>query len=696
MGGIMKQYNIEQLRNIGLVGHGDSGKTSLAEAMLFTTGASDRLGKVGDTSCVMDFDPDEIKRGITINTSLAFSEWKNHKINIIDTPGYANFITETQVCIRIMDAAVIVIAADDGVQIITEKVWKWADEYSLPRVVFVNKMDHDQANLVRIIDDIEKIFKKKPVKFQIPIGIGESFAGSVDLLNMKGYTFAKDQSGKMTEVDIPSDIKEKVDQHREELIEASAETIDALTEKYLDTGTLTDEEIRRGLKEGIINGKIIPVLCGSATNNWGISSLLDLIVEYLPSPVEKPPVKGKDPSQKAITRQNSPDEPLSALIFKTIADPFAGQLTLFRTYSGILKSDSTILNSTKQSKEKLGHLFCIQGKNQTSVSDISAGDFGVVAKLKNTTTGDTFSDSKNIIIFDPIKFPAPVISLAIVPKNKQDEEKLSSSLQRLMIEDSILQISRDPQTNELIISGMGQVHLEVIVARLQRKFGVVVEVKTPKVPYKETIRGTIKVQGKYKKQSGGRGQYGDTWLELAPLPRNNGFKFINKIVGGAIPKQYIPSVEKGIVEAKNQGVLAGYPMVDFQVTLYDGSYHDVDSSDMAFKIAASMGYKKGVANCNPVLLEPVMNMEIIVPGEMVGDVIGDLNARRGKVMGVEPTGGNQVIKAKVPMADVLKYAPDLRSLTGGRGNFTMESSHYDEVPSHLAEKIISQSKKEKE
>lgn len=692
----MKQYNIEQLRNIGLVGHGDSGKTSLAEAMLFTTGASDRLGKVGDTSCVMDFDPDEIKRGITINTSLAFSEWKNHKINIIDTPGYANFITETQVCIRIMDAAVIVIAADDGVQIITEKVWKWADEYSLPRVVFVNKMDHDQANLVRIIDDIEKIFKKKPVKFQIPIGIGESFAGSVDLLNMKGYTFAKDQSGKMTEVDIPSDIKEKVDQHREELIEASAETIDALTEKYLDTGTLTDEEIRRGLKEGIINGKIIPVLCGSATNNWGISSLLDLIVEYLPSPVEKPPVKGKDPSQKAITRQNSPDEPLSALIFKTIADPFAGQLTLFRTYSGILKSDSTILNSTKQSKEKLGHLFCIQGKNQTSVSDISAGDFGVVAKLKNTTTGDTFSDSKNIIIFDPIKFPAPVISLAIVPKNKQDEEKLSSSLQRLMIEDSILQISRDPQTNELIISGMGQVHLEVIVARLQRKFGVVVEVKTPKVPYKETIRGTIKVQGKYKKQSGGRGQYGDTWIELAPLPRNNGFKFINKIVGGAIPKQYIPSVEKGIVEAKNQGVLAGYPMVDFQVTLYDGSYHDVDSSDMAFKIAASMGYKKGVADCNPVLLEPVMNMEIIVPGEMVGDVIGDLNARRGKVMGVEPTGGNQVIKAKVPMADVLKYAPDLRSLTGGRGNFTMESSHYDEVPSHLAEKIISQSKKEKE
>ncbi len=543
----MKQYNIEQIRNVGIVAHGDAGKTSLAEAILFASGATDRLGKVGDASSVMDFDPDEIKRGITINTSLAFSEWNNHKINIIDTPGYANFIAETQACMRIMDAAIVVIAADDGVQIITEKVWKWADENNLPRIVFVNKMDHDQANLVRVIDDIEKTFKKKPVKFQIPIGTGENFNGLVDLIKMKSYTFSKDQSGKMTEGEIPSDIQEKVNQHREDLIEASAEATDELTEKYLDTGSLTEEEIKKGLKEGINNGKIIPVLCGSATNNCGATSLMDYIVEYLPSPINRPPVKGKDPSHKEIIRQSSPEEPLSALIFKTIADPYAGQLTLFRTYSGILKSDSVVLNSSKQSKEKLGNLFCLQGKKQTLVPSISAGDFGVVAKLKNTGTGDTFSDSKNIIIFDPIKYPHPVISLAIVPKNKQDEEKLSASLQRLMLEDSTLQISRDLQTNELIISGMGQVHLEIIVARLQRKFGVDVEVKTPKVPYQETIRGTTKVQGKYKKQSGGRGQYGDTWLELAPLPQGGGFKFINKIVGGAIPKQYIPSVEKGII-----------------------------------------------------------------------------------------------------------------------------------------------------
>lgn len=692
----MKQYKIDHLRNIGMVAHGDAGKTSLAEAILFTAGASDRLGKAGDVSSVMDFDPDEIKRGITINTSLAFCEWKNHKINILDTPGYVNFIAETQGSMHVMDAAIVVISADEGVQIITEKVWKWADEKNLPRVVFINKMDHERANFESIIDAIEKVFKKKPVKFQIPIGIGENFNGIIDLIKIKKYTFANNNSGKITEGEIPPDIKETVDQRREELVEAAAEAIDELTEKYLDTGSLSDDEIKRGLKEGIKNGKIIPVLCGSAINNHGVPPLLDVIVEYLPSPVERlTSVKGKDYSQKEVVRQNSPDEPLSALIFKTIADPYAGQLTLFRTFSGVLKSDSAVLNSTKKTKEKLGSLFCIQGKKQTSVSSISAGDFGAVTKLKNTTTGDTFSDDKNIIIFDPIKFPHPVISLAIVPKNKQDEEKLGSSLRRLKVEDPTLNISRDPQTNELIISGMGQLHLEIIVARLLRKFAVDVEVKTPKVPYLETIRGKTKVQGKYKKQSGGRGQYGDTWLELAPQARGEGFKFINKIVGGAIPKQYIPSVEKGIVEAMTGGVIAGYPMVDFQVTLYDGSFHDVDSSDMAFKIAASMGFKKGVIDCKPVLLEPIMSMEVTIPGEMMGDAIGDLNARRGKVMGVDPLGDDQTIRANVPMADVMKYAPDLRSLTGGRGSFTMEFSHYEEVPSHLSEKIIAQSRKEK-
>jgi len=692
----MKQHSIDQLRNIGLVAHGDAGKTSLAEAMLYTSGASDRLGKVGDVSCVMDYDPDEIKRGITINASLAFCEWNNHKINIVDTPGYVNFIAETQGSMRVIDTAIVVISADEGVQVITEKVWKWAEEKALPCAIFVNKLGHERANLTKVLDDIEKTFKKKAVKFQVPIGSGANFKGVVDLIKMKSYSFSNDQSGKTTEGEIPSDLKDETDQYREELIEAAAETNDELTEKYLEEGSLTEDEIKRGLKAGINNATVIPILYGSALNNHGVSSLLDIIVEYLPSPDVRPPMKGKDDSEKEVVRQNSPDEPLSALVFKTIADPYAGQLTLFRTYSGVLKADSVVLNSSKESKEKLGSLFCIQGKNQTSVPSISAGDFGVVAKLKNTVTGDTFTDDKKIIIFEPIKFPKPVLSLAVVPKKKQDEEKLSSSLHRLEVEEPTLQVSRDPQTNELIISGMGQLHLEVIVARLQRKFGVEVETKTPKIPYKETIRGTTKVQGKYKKQSGGRGQYGDTWLELSPLPKGDGFKFINKIVGGSIPRQYIPAVEKGIIEAMSGGVLAGYPLVDVQAILYDGSFHEVDSSEMAFKIAGSMGFKKGVTECNPVLLEPVMSMEITVPGEMMGDVIGDINQRRGKVLGVDPAGGSQLIKANVPMAEVSKYAPDLRALTGGRGIFTMEFSHYEEVPRQLTDKIIEQSKKEKE
>ena len=692
----MKQHSIDQLRNIGLIAHGDAGKTSLAEAMLYTSGASDRLGKVGDVSCVMDYDPDEIKRGITINASLAFCEWNNHKINIVDTPGYVNFIAETQGSMRVIDTAIVVISADEGVQVITEKVWKWAEEKALPCAIFVNKLGHERANLTKVLDDIEKTFKKKAVKFQVPIGSGANFKGVVDLIKMKSYSFSNDQSGKTTEGEIPSDLKDETDQYREELIEAAAEANDELTEKYLEEGSLTEDEIKRGLKAGINNATVIPILYGSALNNHGVSSLLDIIVEYLPSPDVRPPMKGKDDSEKEVVRQNSPDEPLSALVFKTIADPYAGQLTLFRTYSGVLKADSVVLNSSKESKEKLGSLFCIQGKNQTSVPSISAGDFGVVAKLKNTVTGDTFTDDKKIIIFEPIKFPQPVLSLAVVPKKKQDEEKLSSSLHRLEVEEPTLQVSRDPQTNELIISGMGQLHLEVIVARLQRKFGVEVETKTPKIPYKETIRGTTKVQGKYKKQSGGRGQYGDTWLELSPLPKGNGFKFINKIVGGSIPRQYIPAVEKGIIEAMSGGVLAGYPLVDVQAILYDGSFHEVDSSEMAFKIAGSMGFKKGVTECNPVLLEPVMSMEITVPGEMMGDVIGDINQRRGKVLGVDPAGGSQLIKANVPMAEVSKYAPDLRALTGGRGIFTMEFSHYEEVPRQLTDKIIEQSKKEKE
>ncbi|MBI5182896.1 MAG: elongation factor G [Nitrospinae bacterium] len=691
----MKEYKIGAVRNIGVIAHEKAGKTSIAEAILYDTGATDRLGRVGDTSSIMDFDPDEISRGITINSSLAYCDWKDTKINIIDTPGSANFIADTQGCMRVIDGAVVVIDAESGVQIQTEKVWGWADDYEIPRVVFVNKMDHDRANHTHIFDNIKKIFRYEPIRLQLPIGEGNSFKGVIDLLRMKSLIFSGDGNGRFEEGDIPVDMKDTVEQQRERLIETVAETNDRLLERYLDKGELSGEEIREGLKNGILSGKLVPILYGSAINNQGIQPLLDVIVDYLPSPEDRPPVKGVDLKTKdEVYRKASPDEPLSALVFKTIADPYAGKLTIFRVYSGRLNSDSTVYNSTKGVKERVGQIYYIQGKKQTGVSSVYGGDLAAVAKLKSTVTGDTFSDEKNPVIFEGIKFPEPVISFAVVPKAKGDEEKVSASLSRLMEEDPSLKVSRNPQTRELLISGMGAVHLEVIIERLKRKFGVDVTTKPPNVPYKETIHSSTNVQGKYKKQSGGRGQYGDTWLKLEPLPRGKGFEFVDKIVGGAIPKQYIPAVEKGVIEATGKGVLAGYPVIDIKVTLYDGSFHEVDSSELAFKIAGSLGFKKGMVECNPVLLEPIMNMEIIVLEENMGDVIGDLNARRGKILGVIPHGHNQVIKARVPMAEVLKYASDLRSITGGRGSFSMEFAIYEEVPNHISEKIIAETKKE--
>lgn len=691
----MKEYKIESIRNIGILGHGHSGKTSLAEAMLFVSGASDRLGKVGDNSSVMDFDPDEIKRGISINVSLGSAEWKNKKINIIDTPGFANFVAETEACIRVMDAAVVVVNAETGVEVITEKVWKWADERNLPRVIFINRMDHEQGDMIRCFDALAHKFKQHPVSFQLPIGKGSEFKGVVDLLAMKAVYFSKDQSGKMEIKDIPEDMLSKAREHREKIVEAAAETDDALTEKYLEGKGLTEEELFFGLKAGILSGSFVPVLCGSATHNWGASLLMDCLVQYFPSPLEVPAARGVDgKTKKEVECRTSDAAPLEALVFKTIADPFAGKLSLFRVYSGVLKGDGNIYNVSKGTQEHVGQVFSLLGKKQIPLPSVIAGDFGCTAKLKVTETGDTLGQDKNSFVFERIKFPDPVIGMAVVPKSKEDEEKVSTSLHRLMEEDPALRMGRDPQTHELIISGMGVVHLEVTVERLKRKFGVEVEVKTPKVPYRETIRGTTKVQGKYKKQSGGRGQYGDAWLEISPLPRGGGFQFVDKIVGGAIPRQYIPAVEKGIVEAMGGGVLAGFPIVDIKVVLYDGSYHDVDSSEMAFKIAASMGFKKGVLECKPVLLEPIKDIEVIVPTEYVGDIMGDLNSKRGKVLGIEPSGDGQSIKAKAPMSEILRYAPDLRSMAHGRGVFRTSFSHYEEVPGHLAEKIIAERKDE--
>ncbi len=689
----MKKYKVEQIRNVGFVGHGASGKTSLAEAILYASGVSDRLGKVGDSSSVMDYDPDEIKRGHSINASIALCEWNKHKINLIDAPGNSNFIADTPSSLRVVDGAVVVVSAADGVQFYTEKVWKWAEDEGLPKIIFINKIDHERANLQAVMDSIKKKFKKSPVLLQIPVGSGEGFTGLVDLVENVYRKYDKSGKGLGESGEAPQDAVEDVEIIRAELVENVAESDDELIEKYLETGELSNEDFNSGLKKGVLNGELIPVVCGSATLNMGVDVLLDAIVEYLPSPVDRPQVKGKSTQDDSeVVVKSDEAAPLSALVFKTVADPYAGKLTLFRVFSGTLKGDSSVFNSTQNVAERVGQVFGLQGKKQVPVGEISAGDIGAVAKLKTTTTGDSLCAQEHPVVFAPISFPHPVMARAMVPKTRADEEKISTALHRLAEEDPTLKIERDPQTHDLLVSGMGQVHLDVVIECMKRRFGVEVDLHPPKVPYRETLRGRTKVQGKYKKQTGGRGQYGDTWLEISPLPKGEGFVFENKIVGGAIPKTYIPAVEKGVMEAMAQGVLAGYPMVDVKVSLYDGSYHDVDSSEMAFKIAGSMGFKKGVMDCKPILLEPIMEMEVNVPSEYVGDVMGDLNSKRGKVMGIEAGEADQSVKALIPMAEVLNYSVDLTAMTGGRGAFAMEFSGYQDVPDHIAQKVIETAK----
>lgn len=693
----MAEYKAANLRNVGLFGDGGAGKTSLAEAMLYDAGAVDRLGRVDEGATVMDYDPDEIKRKISINCALAHLLWKKNKVNLIDTPGYANFVADMQCALRVIDTALVMVDAAEGVKVQTERVWRYCQDESLPRLLFINKMDHERADFFHLLPQIEKVLKGKLVPVQLPIGNGPSFKGVLDLLSMKSLIFDGSLAAKFAVGPVEGDLAQKAKEYREKIVEAVAEISDALLEKYLEQGSLPEEEVRKGFMEAILKGRLIPVACGSAIKNIGIQPVLDLIVDYFPDPTQMKPVTGLNPkTNQEESRGHKVEEPLSALVFKTVADPYLGKLTIFRVFSGTMMSDSVVLNATRGEKERIGQLFLLMGKNQTAVASLSAGDLGCVAKLKVTTTGDTLCEEKAPIAFAKFQFPEPVISYAIQPKSKADEEKVSNALARLCEEDVTLKIGRDPQTREMLVSGMGEVHLDVVVDRLKRKFGVEVDVKTPKVPYKETIKLSAKVQGKYKKQTGGRGQFGDAWLEIEPLARGTGFEFVDKIVGGAIPRQYIPSVEKGVVEAMGKGPLAGYPVVDVRVTLYDGSYHTVDSSDMAFKIAASLGFKKGIEQCNLVLLEPIMNMEVIVPEENVGDVIGDLNSKRGKVIGVDSRDKFQIIKTLIPMAEILRYAPALRSLTGGKGSFSVSFSHYEEVAPHIAEKIIAQSKQEKE
>ena len=687
----MGKYDTSKIRNLGIIAHGGAGKTSLSEAILFNSGMIDRLGRVDDGSSTMDFEPEEIKRKISITSSLDHCEWQGHSIHLVDTPGYGDFIADTRACMRALDCAVIILSAISGVKVQTEEVWAWANEFEIPRIAFVNKLDRERANFFRAIDDMEKALKARGVAIQIPLGIEDGFEGVIDLIKMKAYRYTKDFSGTFTEIDIPADYLDEARRLREQMVETVAEAYDALTEKYLESGDLTEEEILDGLRVGTIRSTFTPVLCGSATANIGVKQLQDAICAYLPSPLDRTKAVGTNPKTKALEeRAPSEAEPFAALVFKTTSDPYTGKISIFRVYSGVLNSDSTIFNASKGVEERIGQIYELEGKKQKAIKQAVAGDIVAVAKLKETVTGDTLCDIGKPIVFEPAPLLKPVISYAIEPKTKNDEDKIHGALHKMIEEEPTLESHRDEQTKEFIISGMGQVHLDVIVEKMKRKFNVEVLLKTPKVPYLETIRGSVKVQGKYKKQSGGRGQYGDCWIEMAPTQRGEGYIFEDKIVGGVIPRQYIPAVDKGIQEAAVEGFLAGYPVVDFKVALYDGSFHTVDSSEMAFKIAGSMAFKKAMESCKPVLLEPIMNMKITVPDENMGDVIGDINSRRGKVVGVEPKANSQIIRTVVPMTEVLAYSNDLRSMTSDRGLFSMEFSHYEEVPSHLMQKIIAE------
>jgi elongation factor G len=677
----------EKIRNIALIAHGGAGKTSLAEAMLFNAGVTNRLGRTEDGNTVMDYEPEELKRLTSISTSFAQAPWKKHTVTIIDTPGDQNFFTDTKLCMQAADTAVIVVDGVDGVKVQTELGWDFAANDRLPAIVFLNKLDRERCDFQKALQDCRDSFgSPKPIIVQLPIGAEADFKGVVDLVSMKAYTY--DGSGKATAVDIPADMQDTVEAEREALIENVAEADDALIEKYLEGETLGDDEIKAALRKGILERTFAPVLCGSATRNVGIDLLMDFIVNCLPSPLERPAFKTIDAQGAESEITSDPNAPFSGFVFKTVADPYAGRLSIFRVVSGKLNSDGTFYNNTKQVKERFNQLLTIMGKEQKPAGGAEPGSIVAVAKLKETTTGNSLCDDGKKVQFKLAEPIPTLITFALEAKSKGDEDKIFSSLTRLLEEDPGLKLDRNAETKEILISGAGQVHIESTVEKMKRKFNVEVVLKTPKVPYRETIKKKVRVQGRHKKQTGGHGQFGDCWVQLEPLPRGKGFEFVDAIVGGAIPKTYIPAVEKGIIEACQRGVLAGFPCVDFKATLDDGSFHAVDSSEMAFKIAGSLAFKKAAEDAKPVLLEPIMKMQITTPDEFMGDIMGDLNSRRGRVLGMDSAGKYQVINAEVPMVEVLTYAPDLRSMTGGRGIFSVEFLRYDEVPAQMAEKVI--------
>ncbi|MDO8433182.1 MAG: elongation factor G [Candidatus Binatus sp.] len=685
----MAVEEIGRLRTIAIVGQGGTGKTQLCDAMLFTAGATTRLGRPDDGSAATDFEPEEINHHISINAAFHHFNWKKTEVIFADTPGYSAFLPETITTLRAVDSVVMLVSPGADTKVESEKIWAAAEELKLPHIAFVSRLDRERTSFDSAMKDLEKILGAHPVALTIPIGEELNFKGVIDVLAMKALTYS-DASGKAKEEELSGDLKAQAEAARSAVFEAVAETDDALLEKYLEAGTLEEAEVRSALHAAVLAGKITPVFCGSGAKNVGVGPLLDAIMTMLPAPNERPPVECQNPTTgEAQNRPADPAAPLSALVFKTVIDPFAGKLSIFRVISGRAQSDATVYNSSRESKERFGQLLRLEGKKQSPIASAIAGEIVAVAKLKDTTTGDTLCDEKApVLVMPPLTRPTGVISFAVRPKSKNDEEKSSAALQKLLEEDLALEMHRDPQTHDIILSGTGQMHIELTVEKLRRKFNVDVELQAPKVPYKETIKGRAESQGKYKRQSGGRGQYGDCWLKIEPNPRGKGFEFVDQIVGGVIPRNFIPSVEKGVRNTLPEGFLAGYPMVDVKVTVFDGSYHDVDSSDMAFQIAASMGFKAALEKAKPIILEPIVAVEVACPDECMGDVIGDLNSRRGKVLGMDSKGHGQVIKAQVPMSEVLKYAPDLRSITSGRGSFEQHFSHYEEAPAPVAEKII--------
>ncbi len=689
----MKIYEGQNLRNVALLGHADTGKTQLISALLFTAGMVNRLGKVDDGTSVTDYDDEEIQRSFSISAALAYAEWNKTKINFIDTPGFNIFLHETEAALVAADSALLLVHGVAGVEVQTEKTWALCQKYRIPRFLVVNQMDRDRASLERTLEALREAFGRAVIPIQLPLGEEKNFRGVIDLVRMKATVYEAEGSGKGKESDIPEEFKAAADKAHEALVEMVAEGNDALMEEFFDKGTIPVEDLIPGLRQAFLERRLFPIVVCAGLPNIGSGNLLASIEAYLPSPLERGEAEGLDQEGgQPVKRKIADDQPVSAYVFKTVADPFAGRVSYFKVMSGVVKNEDNLTNFNRGGTERLSHIGVVQGKTQTPVAELRTGDIGAVAKLKDTLTGDALGDKSHPIVYPKVHLGEPAISFAIEPKSRGDEDKLSTAIHRMLEEDLLLRFSRDDQTKEFLISGSGQQHVEVAVSKLKRRFNVEVTLKAPKIPYRETIRAKADAQGRFKRQTGGHGQYGDCKIKMEPLARGAGFEFVNDIFGGAIPKNYIPAVEKGIIEAAAKGYMAGYPVVDFRVILYDGSYHEVDSSDLAFKIAGSFAFKKCMEQAKPCLLEPIMNVEITVPEDYSGDIMGNLNGRRGRIQGMDTKGQSTIIKAQVPLAEMLTYASDLTSMTQGRGSYSMEYSHYDVVPQQIVEKIVAASK----